>query len=145
MHHQGRTDQRFLLQLEQAWVDGSCRVVYMKDVRTINTTAHRFDHLIGHVACVTILTYLGLVLLATGCAAMSVEPTGAHHHSQEASHSSLCAWSCQMISQSGPAASVPMAVVSFVSAPAMLPHAHPQLHTSVAPRSSRAPPSLSLG
>lgn len=105
----------------------------------------RFAWFLSSVACLTFLTYVGLVVLATGCASMSVAQSGSHHHSQESTPSALCAWSCQMISQSGPAVSVAMARVSLVATPVPLPHASTYSITPSAFHSSRAPPVVSLG
>lgn len=78
-------------------------------------TTRRCACLLGSVACLTIGLYLALVVLATGCASMPLSSSETHHHSQESAHAPLCAWSCQMVSQSGLVASAPMAVVTLVA------------------------------
>jgi hypothetical protein len=110
-------------------------------------TPHRAAHLIGFVACLTIVMYVALVVLAAGCASMPGDSFDQHDHhgAEESAHSSLCAWSCQMISQSGPVASVPLAVADLVATPMVLPQASTHSITPSALPSSRAPPFVSLG
>lgn len=92
-----------------------------------------------------LLVYLGLVVLAAGCAAMPIVPSETHHHSQGATHSALCVWSCQMVSQSALVASVPTAVTTVVVISGMVPI--PQSHpgSPSISRSSRAPPLFVVG
>ena len=109
-------------------------------------TARRSTHVVGSVACMTIVVYVALVLLAASCMSMSVGSSEGHdHHSQDPSHSPLCAWSCQMVSQSGLTASVQMVGVSLVSTSVVLSHHSNHSHTALALRSSRAPPVVFLG
>lgn len=102
--------------------------------------SRRFASVIGLVACLTLGLYLVLVVLATGCASMPLSSSETHHHSHESAHSPLCAWSCQMLSQSGLVASVPMAVVSLVAISLVILAHHPYPASFSTPRASRAPP-----
>ena len=97
------------------------------------------------VVGLTILVYVGLVVAAVGCASMPVASFGAHHHSQASTHSPLCAWSCQIVSQTGPVASAPTVLVSLVvvSEAAPLAHSHSVAHSISRP--ARAPPVFTLG
>ncbi|WP_141654257.1 hypothetical protein [Candidatus Nitrospira nitrosa] len=97
------------------------------------------------VSCLMLLVYLGLVVLAAGCAAMPIVPSEAHHHSQDATHSALCAWSCQMVSQSALAASVPTAVATVVMISGMVPVPQSRPESPSISRSSRAPPLFIVG
>lgn len=108
-------------------------------------TTRRLASVFSLIASLTIGLYLALVVLATGCASMPLSFSETHHHSQEPAHSPICAWSCQMVSQSGLVASVPMAVVSLVAILMVSPvlHSHPVSPST--PRSSRAPPVCALG
>lgn len=110
-------------------------------------TNRRSTHGVGSVACMTVVVYVALVLLAAGCISMPVGSSEGHDHhdSGKSAHSSLCAWSCQMISQTGPVTSVSPVVVNFVATTVLLPHVSTYSHTPFALRSSRAPPVVSLG
>lgn len=108
-------------------------------------TSRRFASLLGLVACVTLSLYLALVVLATGCASMPLSSSETHHHSQESDHAPLCAWSCQLASQSGLVASVPMAVVILIAISMVSPVFNSHHASPFTPRSSRAPPVLTLG
>jgi hypothetical protein len=99
----------------------------------------------GLVACLTIGLYLGLVVLATGCASMPLSSSEAHHHSQESAHSPLCAWSCQVMSQSGLLVSVPTAVVSLAAISVVIPVRYSHPASPSVSRSSRAPPLFIVG
>jgi hypothetical protein len=103
-------------------------------------TTRRFTSVFGLFACLTIVLYGALVVLATGCAAMPLSSSDTHHHSQESTHSSICAWSCQLLSQNGLVVSAPAVAVSLaaISVVALVPH--PYAASPSAPRSSRAPP-----
>lgn len=92
-----------------------------------------------------LLVYLGLVVLAAGCASMSIVPSDSHHHSHDATHSALCAWSCQIMSQDGLVASVPTAGVSLVVIPLASSLTYSQAASPFASRLSRAPPVFALG
>ncbi len=92
-----------------------------------------------------LLVYLGLVVLTAGCASMSIVPSDTHHHSHDATHSALCAWSCQMVSQDGLVASVPTAGVSLVVIPLASSLTYSQAVSPFASRLSRAPPVCALG
>ena len=105
----------------------------------------RFAWFLSSVACLMVFVYLALVVLAAGCVSMPVEPSGTHHHSQESAHSPLCAWSCQLVSQSGLVASVPMAIISLVAISVVIPVLHSHLASPSASRSSRAPPVFTFG
>ncbi|MGA6827901.1 hypothetical protein ACO9S2_09840 [Nitrospira sp. NS4] len=59
-------------------------------------TRYRARHLIGAVACITAVVYLTLAAVAAGCLFMHAE--GHEHHAHDATHSPLCAWSCQATS-----------------------------------------------
>lgn len=62
-------------------------------------TLRRVRRLIGSVAGFTALAYFTLVVLAAGCLFMHAAPAGGHdHHSSDSSHSPLCAWICQAVS-----------------------------------------------
>jgi hypothetical protein len=108
-------------------------------------TSRRFAGSLGVVACLTIALYGALVVLATGCASMPLSSSETHHHSQESAHAPLCAWSCQMVSQSGLVASVPRAVVTLVAILMVIPALESHPASPSTPRSSRAPPVFSLG
>lgn len=97
------------------------------------------------VVCLTVLVYLGLVSLAASCASMPIVQSEAHHHSQESAHSLLCAWSCQMVSQSGLVASAPTVLVSLVEVSAAMPLAHSNWSGHSLSRPARAPPIFTLG
>ncbi len=101
--------------------------------------------LLSSVACLTILVYLGLVVLAAGCVSMPASSSGSHHHPQASAHSSLCVWSCQMISQGGPAASVPTLAVTLVVVSEAVSLAHSHLVAYSISRPARAPPVFTLG
>ena len=106
--------------------------------------ARRFAWLPCSVACLTVLLYVGLVALTAGCVSMPVSPSGSHHHSQESTHSPLCAWSCQMVSQTGLVASAPTLLVSLVVVSEAVPLVHsPSIAHSI-PRPARAPPVFTL-
>ncbi len=105
----------------------------------------RFVCSLGSVACLTIALYVALVVPATGCVSMPLSSSEGHRHSEESAHASLCAWSCQMISQSGPTASVPPVVADLLATPVGLPHAPTHSIVHSASPSSRAPPVCSLG
>ncbi len=105
----------------------------------------RFACSLGSVACLTAVLYVALVVLATGCVSMPLSSSGAHHHSEQSAHSPVCAWSCQMVSQSGLVASVFAAVVSLVVISLVIPALHPYPASPSTPRSSRAPPVFTLG
>jgi hypothetical protein len=105
----------------------------------------RFAWLPCSVACLTILVYMGMVVLAVGCVSMSVSPSGSHHHSQESPHSPLCAWSCHMVSQAGPVASAPSVLVSLVLVSEAVPLAHSHSVALSISRPARAPPIFTLG
>jgi hypothetical protein len=108
-------------------------------------TTRRLVWLLNSVACLTMLAYLGLVVLAAGCVSMPVLSSGPHHHSQEPPHSSLCAWSCQMMSQSGLVPTESPAVISFVAISVVRPlrSFYPVTPSALYP--SRAPPFPSVG
>lgn len=126
-------------------MDGQRGSVYIEHVMRNIVTIHRSAHGIGSVSCLTIVVYLALVLFAAGCASMPIGSSEGHdHHSQDVSHSPLCAWSCQMISQTGPVTSVSPVVVNFVATTVLLPHVSTYSTTPFALRSSRAPPVVSL-
>ena len=109
-------------------------------------TTRRFAWFLSSVACLTVLVYLGLVVLAASCVFMPVASSGAHHHAQEsAAHSPLCAWSCQMISQSGPATSALTVLLSLVVISAAVPLVHSHAISPSVSRPSRAPPVSTLG
>jgi hypothetical protein len=108
-------------------------------------TTRRFTSMFGLVACLTIGLYLGLVVLATGCASMPLSSSGAHHHSHESAHSPLCAWSCQMLSQSGLVVSAPAAAVSLVAISVVASVLHSYSAFPSAPYTSRAPPPFLVG
>lgn len=106
---------------------------------------HRTVGLLGSAAWMMVVLYLGVVLLAGGCVSMPASPSGTHSHSHDSHHSSLCVWSCQILSQSGLVASVPTAVLFLISFPVM---SLILSSVSVAPfasRHSRAPPVFTLG
>ncbi|MEQ1845118.1 MAG: hypothetical protein ABL983_06010 [Nitrospira sp.] len=105
----------------------------------------RFARSLSSVASLTIVLYVALVALATGCASMPLSSSGAHHHSEQSAHSPVCAWSCQMVSQSGLVASVFAAVVSLAAISVVRPVFHSHLASSSTSRSSRAPPVFTLG
>jgi hypothetical protein len=106
---------------------------------------HRSGYLVGSVACLTVV-YVALVVMAAGCVSMPVSASEGHdHHSQDSTHSSLCAWSCQMMSQSGPVASVPTVVVGFVAVPVTAPSVDSHSASLPTLRPSRAPPVFPLG
>jgi hypothetical protein len=107
--------------------------------------ARRFAWLSRSAACLTVLVYVGLVVAAAGCASMPVASSGAHHHSQESAHSPLCAWSCQMVSQTGPVASAPTVLVSLVVVSEAVPLAHSHSIAHSISRPARAPPVFTLG
>lgn len=92
-----------------------------------------------------LFVYLGLVVLAASCAAMPIVPSETHHHSQDATHSALCAWSCQMVSQSGLVASVTTAVATVVVISGMVPIPQSLPEFPSVSRSSRAPPLFIVG
>jgi hypothetical protein len=97
------------------------------------------------VVCLTVLVYLGLVALAASCASMPVAQSKAHHHSHESAHSPLCAWSCQMVSQSGLVASSPSLLVSLVEVSAAVALVHSYWVVPPISRPARAPPMFTLG
>jgi hypothetical protein len=107
--------------------------------------SRRFAGLLGVVACLTIVLYGALVVLATGCASMPLSASRTHHHSEQSAHSPLCAWSCQMMSQSGLVVSVPDAVVSLAAISVVIPVLYSHPASPSASRSSRAPPVFTLG
>lgn len=120
--------------------------MYKECVRKNKLPSHRSAHLISSVVSLTIVVYAALVVFAAGCASMPVGASEGHdHHSQDTSHSLLCAWSCQIVSQSGPTASVPPVVANFVATPVLLTHVPTHTDVLFTSRSSRAPPSLTLG
>lgn len=92
-----------------------------------------------------VLVYLGLVVFAAGCVSMSIVPSDSHHHSHDATHSALCAWSCQVVSQEGLVASDPTVGVRLVAI--SLTPSLDHLYTISYPTShpSRAPPVFPLG
>ena len=100
----------------------------------------RFARSLSSVASLTIVLYVALVALATGCASMPLFSSETHHHSQESAHSPLCAWSCQILSQNGLVVSVPTAVVSLVAISVVIPALYSHPASPPASRSSRAPP-----
>lgn len=106
---------------------------------------HRTIGLLGSAAWLMVVLYLGVVILAGGCVSMPASPSGPHPHSHDSHHSSLCAWSCQMMSQSGLVVSVPTAIVSLAAISVVIPvfYSHPA--SPSASRSSRAPPVFILG
>lgn len=71
---------------------------------------HRtMKQIVGTVAGLTAVVYLSLVVLAAGCLFMHAAPSAGHeHHGQDASHSPLCAWSCQALSGGGLIAEPPV-------------------------------------
>lgn len=72
----------------------------------------RGKHIVALVAVITVLMYMALAGLSAGClfmhAASSAEQS---HHEQDASHSPLCAWSCQATSQAALISQPPSASV----------------------------------
>ena len=108
-------------------------------------TSRRFACPLGSVACLTIALYVALVVLATGCASMPLSSYGTHHHSEEPTHSSICAWSCQIVSQSGLVASVPTAVLLLIAFPVMILFLSSVSVFPFAPPHSRAPPVCAPG
>lgn len=120
--------------------------VYRGPMKEPVMIVRRFAGSVGVVACLTVMVYVALVILAAGCVPMPIGSSGEHdHHSQDSTHSSLCAWSCQIMSQSGPVASVPTMVVNLVAVMVTAPSVDSH---SVSPRAlqpSRAPPVFALG
>lgn len=59
----------------------------------------RGKHIVALVAGITVLLYMALAGLSAGCLFMHAVSSAEHsHHEQDASHSPLCAWSCQAAS-----------------------------------------------
>lgn len=108
-------------------------------------TSRRFAISLNLVACLTIVLYGVLVVLATGCAAMPLSSFDTHHHSQESAHSSLCAWSCQLLSQNGLVVSGGAAVVGLIAIPVVNPVCYSCPLSPSVSRSSRAPPLFIVG
>lgn len=100
---------------------------------------------VGLVACLTIALYGALVVLATGCMSMHLSSSEGHHHSQEPAHSSLCAWSCQILSQNGLVVSVSAAVVGLIAIAVVNPVCYSCPLSPSVSRSSRAPPLFIVG
>lgn len=96
------------------------------------------------VACLTIVLYGVLVVLAMGCAAMPLAQHGSHHDPQESTHSPICAWSCQILSQSGLVVSGGAAVVGLIAIAMVNPILHSCPASPSVSRSSRAPPLFSV-
>lgn len=61
----------------------------------------RGRHIVALAAGITVLVYVALVGLSTGCLFIHAASSAEHdHHGQDFSHSPLCIWSCQALSQS---------------------------------------------
>lgn len=127
-------------------MDGPLGVIYRKEHQKEGVmTTRRFACLLGSVACLTIVLYLALVVVATGCASMPLSSSGTHHHSEQSGHSPICAWSCQIVSQSGLVTALPTAVFLLVAFPVMAPILSSVLVSPFALRQSRAPPACAFG
>lgn len=74
-----------------------------------------------------------------------VSSRGHDHHGKESAHSSLCAWACQIITQSGVIASVATGDFGLVSVAAVTPVVELRASSFSASQSSRAPPVFTLG
>jgi hypothetical protein len=56
-------------------------------------------HIAAFAAGITVLVYVALAGLSTGCLLVHAGSSAGHsHHEQGSSHSPLCAWSCQATS-----------------------------------------------
>lgn len=121
-------------------------VVYRKEHQKEGVmTSRRFASVIGLVACLTLGMYLGLIVLATGCASMPLASSDTHHHSQESTHSSICAWSCQLLSQNGLVVSGGAAVVGLIPIAVVNPVCYSCPLSPSVSHSSRAPPLFIVG
>lgn len=119
--------------------------VSRKTMKGQTISAYRVIGFRRSVVGLTVLVYVGLVVLAAGCVSMPVSPSGSHHHSQESAHSPLCTWSCQMVSQTGPVASAPTVLVSLIVVSGVVPLAHSHSVAHSISRPARAPPVFTLG
>jgi hypothetical protein len=111
------------------------------------TYRHR-RHFGKTLAGITAAVYFGLVCLVAACAPAlpTVSSFGEHaHHQHEAAHSSLCAWACQALSQSGPAPSASGEVSSLVVLASVVPHVKLLSVSHSVSLHPRAPPVSTLG
>jgi hypothetical protein len=111
-------------------------------------THRRRSHIGSTVAALTAVVYFGLMCLVSSCAHAlpSGSSSGEHtHHQHEASHSPLCAWACQAISQSGPSAVAQVEVVSPVVLVSVVSHVTQPSACPPVSLHPRAPPVCTLG
>lgn len=97
--------------------------------------------IVGTIAGLTIVMYVGLVCLAAGCLFMHVAPSGGHeHHAADPSHSPLCAWSCQAVSNSALPPDPPMTAAAAMGLLDGIPDSPIISGPATALLKSRAPP-----
>ena len=95
----------------------------------------------GAVAALTAVVYLALVVLASGCLFMHAVPSGGHeHHTQDSSHSPLCAWSCQALSGGGLVSALPVVTAWSVERTSLSDLPAPSSSVTLDRLRARAPP-----
>lgn len=88
-----------------------------------------------------VLLYAALAVSAAGCLVMQTETHGhAHHTPSHASHSTLCAWVCQVNPTASIHAAAPLVALFVLTTTERLVHAVPQTSPIPAVSRSRAPP-----
>lgn len=112
------------------------------------TYRHR-RHFGKTLAGITGAVYFGLVCLVAACApalpTASSSGEHAHHQQHEGAHSPLCAWACQVLSQSGPAPSASGEVSHLVLLASVVPHVKLLSVSHSVSLHPRAPPVSTLG
>ena len=90
--------------------------------------------------------YLALSIAASTCLFLhSPAHHSESHHSESGTHSPLCAWACQVISEGGLVASAPAEVSGLVSITSVAPFVEPLSAAPPLLLHSRAPPVATLG
>jgi hypothetical protein len=106
---------------------------------------HRYRQAGYAVVAITTVVYAGLICLISSCSVALLILSGGHeHHDHHATHSALCAWACQAMSDFGLVVRSPALatgpVVQLVEV--SVDHLVPLLSLTLL--HSRAPPSVSL-